>query len=197
LLAAVRQRASVVARLANHLPQGMYLCQLAYGLVVGKFSHTLAAVTTPRLPTDGSNAMSTWCQIQVACNNVAQSITGLIRFKKSITGLPRMNRVTVPNLLDRAGIWSVNSMVVKVVAIEAWMCKTSTDGKDGARNHVGAILFDDNKSETGKMTCAAKTGKITVPLRGGHLRGACGQRVERVARATQGAIETRRQEGCT
>jgi hypothetical protein len=39
LLAAVRQRASVVARLANHLPRGEYLRQLSYGLVVGKFSH--------------------------------------------------------------------------------------------------------------------------------------------------------------
>jgi hypothetical protein len=33
LLAAVRQRASVVARLANHLPRGAYLRQLSYGLV--------------------------------------------------------------------------------------------------------------------------------------------------------------------
>jgi hypothetical protein len=37
LLAAVRQRASVVARLANHLPRGTYLRQLSYGLVMGKF----------------------------------------------------------------------------------------------------------------------------------------------------------------
>jgi hypothetical protein len=29
-------RGSVVARLANHLPRGQYLRQLAYGLVVGK-----------------------------------------------------------------------------------------------------------------------------------------------------------------
>jgi hypothetical protein len=44
LLAAVRQRALVVARLANHLPRGEYLRQLSYGLVFGKFSHALAAV---------------------------------------------------------------------------------------------------------------------------------------------------------
>jgi hypothetical protein len=35
MLTAVRQRASVVARLANHLPRGKYLRQLATGLVVG------------------------------------------------------------------------------------------------------------------------------------------------------------------
>ena len=44
LLAALRQRASVVSRLANHLPRGEYLRQLAYGLVIGKFSHALASV---------------------------------------------------------------------------------------------------------------------------------------------------------
>jgi hypothetical protein len=49
LLAAVRQRASVVARLANHQPRGAYLRQLSYGLVMGKFSHALVAVARPRL----------------------------------------------------------------------------------------------------------------------------------------------------
>jgi hypothetical protein len=49
LLAAVRQRASVIARLADHLPRGEYLRQLSYGLVVGKFLHALAAVARPRL----------------------------------------------------------------------------------------------------------------------------------------------------
>jgi hypothetical protein len=49
LIPAVRQRASVVARLANHLPRGAYLRQLSYGLFMGKFSHALAAVARPRL----------------------------------------------------------------------------------------------------------------------------------------------------
>jgi hypothetical protein len=29
------------------------------------------------------------------------------------------------------------------------MCKSSSDGMDGVRNYVGAILFDDNKTNTG------------------------------------------------
>jgi hypothetical protein len=53
LLAAVRQRASVISRLANHLPRGEYLRQLSYGLVVGKFSHALAAMARPRLEPRG------------------------------------------------------------------------------------------------------------------------------------------------
>jgi hypothetical protein len=57
LLAAVRQRASVVARLANHLPRGEYLRQLSYGLVIGKFSHALAAVARPRLEEDNASVV--------------------------------------------------------------------------------------------------------------------------------------------
>jgi hypothetical protein len=47
LLSAVRQRASVIARLDNHLPRGTYLRQLSYGLVMGKFAHVLVAVARP------------------------------------------------------------------------------------------------------------------------------------------------------
>jgi hypothetical protein len=78
LLAAVRQRASVVARLANHLPRGAYLRQLSYGLVMGKFSHALAAVARPRLEHE-DNASVIWSKIHVAFNDVVRSITGARR----------------------------------------------------------------------------------------------------------------------
>jgi hypothetical protein len=58
-------------------------------------------------------------------------------------------------------------MVVKAIAAETWSCYHSDDGKDGARNHVGSILFSDNKTATAKTTRSAKTGQITVPLREG------------------------------
>jgi hypothetical protein len=75
--------------------------------------------------------------------------------------------VAIPDLLDLAGITSANRMVVKAVAVEAWMCSHSKDGKDGARNHAGSPLFEDNKTDTAKKTRSARTGQITVPLRGG------------------------------
>jgi hypothetical protein len=40
LLASMRQRASVISRLSNHLPRGEYLQQLTYGLVIGKCEST-------------------------------------------------------------------------------------------------------------------------------------------------------------
>jgi hypothetical protein len=100
LLAAVRQRASVVARMANHLPRGQYLRQLAYRLVVGKFSHALAAVARPRL-SNGENALTTWSKIQVAFNNVARSITGG-GFK---TGSPSPTCSTWPGSHASTGWW--------------------------------------------------------------------------------------------
>jgi hypothetical protein len=58
-------------------------------------------------------------------------------------------------------------MVVKAVSMVAWMCKSSSDGKDGVRNYVSSILFDNNKTNTGKKMRSAKTGEISNPLRGG------------------------------
>jgi hypothetical protein len=156
LLVAVRQRALVVARLANHLPRRTYLGQLSYRLVMGKFVHALAALARPRLASE-DNASVIWSKIQVAFNNVA----------RSIMGLRRQDHVNISDLLDLAGITSGNRMVVKAVAVEAWMCKHSNEGKDGARNHVGSLLFEDNKTDTAKKTRSARTGEITVPLRGG------------------------------
>jgi hypothetical protein len=51
------------------------------------------------------------------------------------------------------------------LAAETWSCYHSNDGQDGARNHVGSILFTENKTATAKTTRSARTGQITVPLR--------------------------------
>jgi hypothetical protein len=129
LLAAVRQRSSVVARLANHLPRGTYLQQLSYGLVMGKFAHALAAVARPRLDKE-DNASVIWSKIQVAFNNVG----------RSITGARQRDHITIKDLLDLAGIESANRIVVKAIAANSWSCYHSDDGQDGARNHVGWIF---------------------------------------------------------
>jgi hypothetical protein len=155
LLAAVRQQASVVARLANHLPRGEYLWQLSYGLVIGKFSHTLAAVARPRLELE-DNTSVVWSGIQVALNNVAHSITNA----------QSRDHVKVEDLLAQDGLKSANRMVVKAIAAETWGCFHSDDGKDGAQNHVDRILFSDKRTGTAKTTRSAKTGQIEVPLRG-------------------------------
>jgi hypothetical protein len=156
LLASTKQRASIISRLANHLPRGEYLRQLSYGLVMGKFSHALAAVARPRLVT-GDNASTIWGGIQVAFNNVA----------RSITGIRRRDHVNIEDLLAQAGLESANRMVVKAIAAETWSCFHSDDGGRGARNHVGQIIFSDKRTDLAKTTRSAKTGLVEVPLRGG------------------------------
>jgi hypothetical protein len=111
LLVAMKQRAAVIARLENHIPHGRYLRQLAMGLVNGKLCHALAAYATPRLPATapGGKAETPTTihqQIQVASNGVARSITG-VRIR---------DRISVPDLLERAGISSMNVMVINAVA---------------------------------------------------------------------------------
>jgi hypothetical protein len=157
LLAAVRQRASVVSRLANHLPRGEYLRQLAYGLAIGKFLHALAAVARPSLEQE-DNASVVWSSIQVALNDVA----------RSITGTRRRDHVRIEDLLSQASLESANRMVVKAITAKTWGCFHSDDGRDGARNHVGRLLFSGKRTAIAKTTRSATTGQIEVPLRRGN-----------------------------
>jgi hypothetical protein len=157
MLVATKQRAAVIARLADHIPSGRYLRQLAMGWVNGQLCHALAAFATPRLPApsgEAENPYTLYHQIQVAYNRVERSITG-VRIR---------DRVSVPNLLERAGIPSINGMVVNAVAMETWNCRHSSDGGNGAKNFVGALIFDQGKAV--KTTRAAAAGMVTVPLRG-------------------------------
>jgi hypothetical protein len=168
LLAAVRQRASVVARLANHLPRGEYLQRLLYGLVVGKFSHALAAVARPRLEPE-DNASVIWSGIHGAFNNLA----------RSIIGARRRDHVRIEDLLAQAGLESANRMVVKAYAAKTWGCFHS--------NHVSRLLFSDKRTGTAKTTRLAKTGLVKVHMRGGrHLFHLRGPHVEQVGPVTPG-----------
>jgi hypothetical protein len=53
----------------------------------------------------------------------------------------------------------------KVKAEDTWNCRHSSDGGNGAKNFVGAIIFDAGEA-TKKTTRAASAGLSTVPLRG-------------------------------
>jgi hypothetical protein len=127
----------------------------------------------------------------VAFNNV----------NRTITGVQLCDQIKITNLLNLAGITSANRMVVKAVSVEAWMCKHNKDGKDGARNYVGSLLFDNNKTDKAKKTpLRKKTGEINVPLRGGirgylHCARGHGHRVEQVGHVAQRPHKTGSQEG--
>jgi hypothetical protein len=83
---------------------------------------------------------------------------------RSITGIRIRDRVSVPDLLERGGIPGMNAMVINAVATETWNCKHSSDGGNGAKNFVGAVIFDTG--EAVKATRATLAGMATIPLRG-------------------------------
>jgi hypothetical protein len=153
--AAAKQRASLIKRLSYHIPPrgGEYIRQLALGLVHGKLSHALAAVSSPRL-SDKDTITGAEKRIQVSINQVA----------RTITETPRMSHVCVSDLLDKAKIPSYNGMVVKAVAAEVWNAHHSTDGPDGMRNPTGNILF--NAPPPTRPSRATAAGHIRVPARG-------------------------------
>jgi hypothetical protein len=100
---------------------------LATGLVNGKLCHALAAYASPQLPTQMGEATpptTLFHQIQVAYN-------------RSITGVRIRDRVTIPDLLERAGLPSVNGMVVSAVSMETWNCRHSSDGGERGKELCG------------------------------------------------------------
>jgi hypothetical protein len=121
-----RQRATLIARLAHHLPRGEYLRLLARGLVIGKISFALAAVVAPRLGNREDPLSAAYKSVQVAINDVA----------RSITGTKRIDHVKIPSLRYRAGLPSVNELAVRAVAMESWKANHSLDGKNGERNPI-------------------------------------------------------------
>jgi hypothetical protein len=181
MLTAVRQRAAVIARLANHLPRPKYLRQLATGLVNGKLGNALAAYVTPRLPAatatgEVASPSTLYHQIQVAYNRVARSITGCRLW----------DRISTKDLLERAGIPSLNEMIVSSVAMETWNARRSNDGGNGAKNYVGAIIFDQNRAL--KSTRAAAASMVEVLLRGWDTFVSNGARIWSSSKALREAL---------
>ena len=148
----MRKRASLIVRLAKHLPRGKYLRELALGLSVGMVSHALAAVAAPRLSPENV-VCPAYSSIQVSLNDIARTILG----KK------RTDHVRVQRLLDKAGMPSANELIIRTICLEAWKAFGSTDGGDGQRNPIGSILFASWDTRPLRSSAA---GEVRVPLRG-------------------------------
>jgi hypothetical protein len=106
-----------------------------------RWQHATLRLPAPAPGGEAETPTTVYQQIQVAYNRVARSITG-VRIRDS---------VSVPDLLERADIPSMNAMIINAVATEA-------------RNFVGAVIFDTGV--TVKATRATSAGMATVPLRG-------------------------------
>ncbi|QQP52158.1 Uncharacterized protein FKW44_004206 [Caligus rogercresseyi] len=128
---AAAKRAALISRLAVHLPRGKYLRQLNKGLMIGKISFAAAAVTIPRLDNECKGPNAAHRAIQIAINDAA----------RSIFGCKRRDHIHVCDLLERAGLPSLNEVAAKAVALETWKCFYTNDGGGVARNPAGDFVF--------------------------------------------------------
>ncbi|QQP52422.1 Hypothetical protein FKW44_004577 [Caligus rogercresseyi] len=100
--------ATLISRLAVHLPRGKYLRQLVKGLIIGKISYDAAAVNIPRLDNECKGPNAAHRAIRVAINDAT----------RGIVGYKRRDHIHVGNLLERAGLPSLNEVAAKAVALE-------------------------------------------------------------------------------
>jgi hypothetical protein len=161
LATTARYRASTVARLAQHLPRGRYLRQLAGGLLMGKIGYAMPIIAQPRLTPSSASHLADLRAVQVCINNTARSITGLCR----------KDHIHVHDLLDRAGLPSLKALSVKATATAAWRAYHSDDGGGGQRNPLGLLLFGPQLGkchtiDKDRMTRSKSDGLVDNPLRG-------------------------------
>jgi hypothetical protein len=81
-----------------------------------------------------------------------------------ITGVKLRDRVSVPDLLERVDIRSINGMVVSAVAMETWNCRHSSDGGNGAKNFVGSLIL--TRARRSRSPVQQQLGWPLYPLRG-------------------------------
>ncbi|QQP55414.1 Uncharacterized protein FKW44_008578, partial [Caligus rogercresseyi] len=98
-----------------------------------------SALTKRLIPTAAGQGIDDWqifimlpqLAVQVAINDAA----------RSIVGCKRRDHIHIGDLLERAGLPSLNEVAAKAVAMETWKCFYSSDGGGGARNPIGDFVF--------------------------------------------------------
>eukprot|EP00095_Tigriopus_kingsejongensis_P001797 snap_masked-scaffold829_size91079-processed-gene-0.2 protein:Tk01797 transcript:snap_masked-scaffold829_size91079-processed-gene-0.2-mRNA-1 annotation:"unnamed protein product" len=155
-----RQRASLVARLSCHLPRGVFLSQLARGLVLGKVGYALAAVSEPRLDGGTHPTRDDYRVVQVAINDVARSVIG-----KKRTDDSSPNRFPSPSRGDASyrlcGIFAVLEILEDLSGL-GWILEThSLHAFMGTKERRSTLYFRSGSVATRKSySCLVETGKL-------------------------------------
>jgi hypothetical protein len=155
VVAAVKQRAGLIARFSHHLPRGSYLGPLAARIFLGKISHALAAVAPLRLAAADGGANGPYKAMQVSLNNVC----------RTVLGKTRKDHIAVKSLHEEAKMPTINAMVTTAVAIETWKAYMSRNEVNGGKNLISNIVFESAAAER-TTSRAAAAGQVQVPLWG-------------------------------
>jgi hypothetical protein len=104
---------------------------------MGKIGYATPMIARPRLAPSSASHSADLRAVQACINDMARSITGLCR----------KDHIHVHDLLDRAGLLSLNALSVKATATVAWRAYHSDDGGYGQRNPLGLLLFGPRLGE--------------------------------------------------
>ncbi len=155
LISSARSMTAIARRLKLHLPLNL-LKSVMGSLMRGKIGYA-CAVLPPRLKnTDPTSTIM--AQLQVGINNVARAILGF-----------QCEKVHVEDLVEEAGLFSINKMIVYSIAMECWRALTLPDVPNGPLNPLGKILsphpFSNSLPSSAPRTRAAATGCLPPPAK--------------------------------
>ncbi len=151
LITSTKGMAAVARRLALHLPVPL-LKSVMGALVQGKVGYA-CLVLHPRFKhSDATNTLMS--QLQVGVNDVA----------RAIIGCRRSQRLKVEDLLQEAGLTSVNRMTIYAIAMECWRA-LNLRVPNGPLNPLGAILSPNLVNVVVPRTRAATSGCLPPPTK--------------------------------
>ena len=137
-----------INRLALYLPRGDLLKTVARSLVMGKIGYG-AAATYPLRFTNEDSVDPGMKSIQILINDVA----------RLSTGIKRTSHTRIEDLLNRAGMTSINRLTAQAIAIETWRAIT---GINGPNDPLSEVLGQPGKMA--RITRSATQEHLPPPL---------------------------------
>ena len=147
-LRSARSLAGASRRLALHLRRRV-LQQVVRSLLVGKVAYA-CAVLRPRLQS-ADPVQKDLAAIQVAINDCA----------RAVVGSSRSSRLTTSALLAKAGMPSLNQLIVEQIATETW--KGVNYESNGTRFPIGEILCPSSSSSSKPIRQTRATTSNCIP----------------------------------
>ncbi len=157
LISSAKAMAAVARRLRLHLPLN-FLKSVMGSLMRGKIGYA-CAVFPPRLKSSDPTP-TLMAQLQVGLNNVARAILG-----------SKCEKIRVEDLVEEAGLFSLNRVLIYSIAMECWRALSLTDVPHGPLNPLGKILSPTQISSPSSSprpaprTRAAATGCLPPPAK--------------------------------
>ena len=106
----IKKRLGVVRRLSVQLPRGKLLTEIGRALIVGKLQNCAFVTHTMRLPSNENGQAPNKGPAQVVLNDLA----------RLVLGARRTDHLRATDLMDRAGLSTLNEIVVSQSAVAAW-----------------------------------------------------------------------------